>query len=716
MDQFHEAYDVYTTVDAAGNHFAVRARMSNYDDDRRRDDAQRAVPPMDEGWPDDPHSPPTCIRASFKPEVRDGAFNWGAWYFMNGVQRDAGVPEPNWGDQPNAGVDLRGARELTFWAKGEHGGERVEFFALGVGWNPDAPDEKSMTGIQNDPRTGRPFQYPDRSRKVSKAATLEKHWKRYSIPLGGEDLSYVLGGFGWAANAPSNLPRSEIVFYIDDIRYELSPGAKARRLNEPRLLVSYQAGAGKDFDQTMRNTAYTYDNALALLAFLAIGDTHRAKLIADAFVRAQNNDRFRPRDERQKRMYEGSLRNAYQAGDLLTPPGWIAGGQEHTARLPVWYHKVDRTPSIVATDIRNPTRFAKLLVQSPDALSTAIRERMRPGVLEKLAGGPVCATNDESIRRQLMADELNRIGFGDLAVLIAAYPSDIERVQDVGLEDSYFASLDAGNMAWAMLALLAYHEIAGAEPDTPHLRAAIELGEWVIRNCDYGDGIGYTGGFNGFEPEPEAACYKSTEHNIDLYAAFEHLHLLTGNVVWHDRALRALRFVESMWDEKDGKFWTGTTPTGTTNDRVIPLDIQPWAVLSLGDELSPDRQTRALAYVETYMRMNDGGYDYGRRACTSSGTHCSDKKGVWYEGTAQMAAAYYARGEADKVVRILHTLRAAQNEKGALAASNQEDGLVTGFQHGDECIRYFRRPHAGATAWFILAEKGANPYWMRRRR
>src|SRR5436190_23330147 len=84
MNQYHTTYDVYTTADSAGNHFPVRARMSNYDNAGRTTDAERAVPPMDENWTGGrPPTEPTCIRASFRPELVDGQFNWGAWYFMN---------------------------------------------------------------------------------------------------------------------------------------------------------------------------------------------------------------------------------------------------------------------------------------------------------------------------------------------------------------------------------------------------------------------------------------------------------------------------------------------------------------------------------------------------------------------------------------------------------------------------------------------------------
>lgn len=740
MDQFHQAYDVYTDVDAAGNHFAVRARMSNYDNTCRPADAARTVPPMDEGWTAACHTAPTCIRAAFRPEVKDGELNWGAWYFMNGIQRDPTLsypppfekcpalvrppaprdrtaPQPNWGNAPDAGIDLTGATELSFYAKGEKGGERVEFFALGVGWNPD--DRDPRTGIplpQKNPQTGQAFEHPDASPKATRGyVPLTKDWRRYSIPLRRADLQYVLGGFGWASAAVENEPGKEIVFYIDDIRYELDPARKNARLETPRFLVSYRAKAGSDFDRVLRNAAYTYDNALALLAFLAVDDRSRARQIADAFVLAQSRDRFRPSDSHHTSMYDGSIRNAYQAGDLLTPPGWTAGCRTHTARMPGWYEKGDpRTPVLIANDIKNPTRFAQRLLEASDALSVSIRKRVTPEVLRTFAAGPPCGPGPDPNRKQMMADELNRVLTADLdrRALEAAYPEEIERIEETWLEDSYFASLDAGNMAWAMLALLAYHEAAVTERESQYLTAAIRLGEWIVRNCDLGDGLGYAGGYNGFEPDPAQAYYKSTEHNIDLHAAFERLHRITGNAFWHTRALQALAFVRSMWNGESGMFWTGTTPTGETNTTVIPLDIQPWAILSLRDQMPEADQLRALAYAEQYMRLPGGGYDYSRRACTYHGTACRDREGVWYEGTAQMAAVYRARGDAKKADEILAFLRAAQRESGAMTASDNQDGLPTGFMHDDDCVRYFKRAHVGASAWLILAERGTNPFWM----
>jgi uncharacterized protein YyaL (SSP411 family) len=265
------------------------------------------------------------------------------------------------------------------------------------------------------------------------------------------------------------------------------------------------------------------------------------------------------------------------------------------------------------------------------------------------------------------------------------------------LEDEYQVSTHAGNVAWAMLALLAYHDQVGG---TQYLRAAERLGEWVEENCRDGRGPGgYTAGFQGWEPTPDRLTYKSTEHNLDLAVAFERLFLITGDGRWHERSEHAKRFVRAMWDPVEGKFWTGTTEDGVTVNRaVVPLDAQAWAVQALRDEAGSYRP--ALRYAEEHHRV-PGGFDFNE-----------DLDGVWYEGTAQMAVAYHVLGERAKAEQLVRLLKDAQLESGALHAADR-DGLTTGFElaSGQPWL-YYRRAHVGATAWLVLAEIGVNPFWF----
>lgn len=563
MDRFHARFDVYSDADAAGNHFRARGRMSSCGD-------EAAVPPMEEAFTGIDCRGATCIRAVFRARGR----NWGGWYFLNGVLRGGETaPQPNWGRQPGAGVNLRGASRLAFRARGERGGERVEFFCLGVGRDP-------ATGVPTAP-------YPDSDRKASTGwVTLAKAWRDYSIDLRGRDLSYVLGGFGWVTNAVVNAHR-DAVFYLDEIRYDKP------RLDEPRLLLSYETQPSPlESDAVVRNAAFVYDNALALRLFLAVGERRRARLLADALATAVERDRY---------FSDGRIRNAYQAGDLVAAPGWLSYGRSGAVRLPGWY---------------------------------------------------------DPVRQQW-------------------------------LEDEYQVSTDTGNVAWAMLALLSFAEATG---ERRPLAAAERLAEWVERNCrDLRGAGGYTGGFRGWEPAPRKLSYKATEHNLDLYAAFRRLYRLTNHPKWLDRAAHAKRFVAAMWDRTERKFWTGTLDDGeTVNRAVVPLDVQAWAVLALGEERG--RYTAALDYAEQHHRVG-AGFDFNE-----------DRDGVWYEGTAQMAVAYRHTGQEAKWRAAVAFLRSAQHPSGGLPAADR-DGLTTGFG-----FTYWRRLHVGATAWLALAELGVNPF------
>ena len=576
MDKYHKTFDVYTDVGSGGNHFPVKAKMWGY--------GAHEMIEMDECLTEAPQlhqKSATYIKATFKPQSGN---SWGGFYFMNGVfLPGAQEPQQNWGDYPNAGFNLTGATKLTFFARGEKGGEQVEFFVGGIGW-PDKPYKESLSKVSTDYVT-LVFH--------SSYVTLSKEWKKYTIDLTGKDLSYVLSGFGWVTNAPRNLGQ-EITFYIDDIRFDLE------RPDELRFIQSYetQPTQQNDFDKVMRNVAFTYDNALALLAFLARGtpdDLRRAKILADAFVYASQNDRF---------YNDGRLRNAYSSGDLKMFPGWKPNNKEGSARLPGFWNCTEKK----------------------------------------------------------------------------------------WFEDKFSVSTHTGNVAWAMIALIsAYERFKKAE----YLSIAERLGEWVEQNLKDNRGAGgYLGGFEGWEPDPQKLLYKSTEHNLDLYVAFLRLYELTKNTKWKNRALHAKKFVLAMWDEKEGKFWTGTKSDGVTiNKDVIPLDVQAWAILVFRDEAQS--YIKAIRYAEKNHAVGDG-FDFD-----------TDRDGIWYEGTAQMAVAYQVVGEKEKAQSLLKSIEKAQLSTGAIPAASR-DGLTTGFNW-----QYFHRGHLGATAWYLFAKLGVNPYWVK---
>jgi hypothetical protein len=134
---------------------------------------------------DSPHSLPICTKIVYSPKGNNG---WAGIYWQ--------YPANNWGDN-SKGYDLTGAKKLTFWARGQVGGERAEFKVGGI--------------------TG---QYPDSMTNPISTDTvvLSNEWQQYTIDLIGQDLSHVIGGFCWVTNINQN-PMGCIV-YLDDIIYE----------------------------------------------------------------------------------------------------------------------------------------------------------------------------------------------------------------------------------------------------------------------------------------------------------------------------------------------------------------------------------------------------------------------------------------------------------------------------------------------------------------
>jgi hypothetical protein len=136
---------------------------------------------MDAQSSDNPHSGKTCLQVQYT-----ASDNWGGVVWQN--------PDNNWGDKPG-GVNLTGAKNLTFWARGAQGTEVVSFSFGLIG--SDKP-------------------YHDTGKGSLDKITLTKEWKQYTIPLAGQDLSRIVTGFAWVL-AGSGQP---VTFSLDDIQYE----------------------------------------------------------------------------------------------------------------------------------------------------------------------------------------------------------------------------------------------------------------------------------------------------------------------------------------------------------------------------------------------------------------------------------------------------------------------------------------------------------------
>jgi hypothetical protein len=606
MDLYHGRVPVYDDIGSGGNHFLAQGQLPN----------SHSMVTMNTSWSDKTHSGATAIQCTFQAV---GETNWGGFYMMNGLLV-SNIAVPYFGDPviPGtsiavtnwAGVNLSGAATLSFWLRGETGKEEIEFFMGGVGRDPTsgAATNKFYDSTRRWPASGTIFK-------------TTKVWTRHTISLAGLNLTNIMGGFGWVANAMHN--PTGAVFYLDDIQYNLKPGAQETRLNQPHFIRSYvtlplQPGTPEEnstgnFDYDLRDTAFTYDNAVAILAFLANGSEdslRRAQIIGDAFLYATTHDRY---------YTNGQVRSAYASGDIAVPPGWLVNGKTGTVAIPGFF----------------------------DVSSNAFYE-----------------VNNEDI--------------------------------------------DTGDNAWTMIALLALYE---KTHNSSYLAAATAIGDYIQTfRADSGSYQGFLGGISNAEtPDATPRVYASTEHNLDIYAAFTQMYKATGDSSWNNGVAHAQQFIEAMFDATNGCYLTGTISPNMRNDLPdeLPLDVQAWSVLSLTNALVLHPLLLSNAVVNLGCSF-DGftGFDFN-----------DDKDGVWFEGTAQMCVAYATAGQTEMANTLAHTLSDAQQMPapfgdgyGLVAASH--DGVTTGFSTVYGPNYYYRRMHVGATSWRVFAERGFNPYYQ----
>lgn len=134
----------------------------------------------------EPQSRRTCIKITYSAERKQGA-GWAGVYWQD--------PANNWGSM-KGGYDLTGAKKLTFWARGDKGGEVVTEFKMG----------------------GLAGEYSDTASSAIGPVVLTKDWRQYTIDLEGEDLSNVIGGFAVILSSMEN-PQGATI-YLDNIIYE----------------------------------------------------------------------------------------------------------------------------------------------------------------------------------------------------------------------------------------------------------------------------------------------------------------------------------------------------------------------------------------------------------------------------------------------------------------------------------------------------------------
>ena len=297
-----------------------------------------------------------------------------------------------------------------------------------------------------------------------------------------------------------------------------------------------------------------------------------------------------------------------------------------------------------------------------------------------------------------------------------------------------FLGTAVGDMAWPGIALV---QLYRETRQRRYLDAAVRIGTWITTNAV---SPGSLGGFRfGVSAANTPIPNVSTEHNIDCTSFFGQLYRATRDRRWLGAVTRARGFVDRMWSDAGGFFYTGSNDGETINPNPLPLDPQTWSWLALRDR----RYARALEWASSTLAVTDqasvpnsqvpagvtvSGVTFSTASLTSTASYNQipvNQQGVWLEGTAQLATSFADRGGRQDRARagaLLRQIRIAQRELGfgttpgtpqhvggqplaegggVVAASSLID---SGFGFG-----YFRVQHVGATSWYLMAAARTNP-------
>ncbi|OAI43662.1 hypothetical protein AYO42_01600 [Rhizomicrobium sp. SCGC AG-212-E05] len=170
----------------------------------------------------------------------------------------------------------------------------------------------------------------------------------------------------------------------------------------------------------------------------------------------------------------------------------------------------------------------------------------------------------------------------------------------------------------------------------------------------------------------------------------------TGDQEWVAEGRAAEDFVHAMWQPQGGYFAVGTTEDGTTRNLYLALDAQIWPLLAI-----PGGVARySTAMKQDKLRDGDG-FAYSEA-----------QKGLWTEGTAQVALLYKLTGREPQAESLMTAIDTLRTPDGSYFATNTK-ALPTGFMLDTDPTQprqYFQIAHLAALSWVALAQRRYNPF------
>ena len=728
MDKYHKSFDVYSDHDAGGNNFYPTKfgdiNAISLTSDYTKDSLQ--------GY--------SCLKINYSKES-SVAQGWSGIYWL--------YPGSNWGD--TIGHIINGADSLIFWAKGEKGGEEVEFKIGGVNQFPNEDKSKPFIDSLDLLSTG--------------VVKLTDFWKKYAFDLTAkENFSVYID-----KNSGSRNHYSPTMWFNGSSNLKIDDNCKIKpHSGETCIRLNYNGTRGADFTRwngvlwvTKEGDDYNGYNLTGAtkLSFWAKSE------ISGLYVKFFSGSKYSSCGEvslgnvrldtiwtkfeinlinKDLSRVAGGIGFSFADPNNMYPAGFafylddiqydkplnkkltnVIGGfcsiVEKTRNPEGCTFYLDNIKYLLNNAaIENRKLQPHFLVSYETTHNRAIDDYIRNAsytydnamaMIALMSRG----TDEDWLRAKVLAntfvacwknepqytDNRLRNGYqsGDVidrktgeAKLSGIY---IDQIGDWTMDD-FCAYTHTGNMAWAIIALTKYYKEKGGKE---YIDCAKSLADWIVNYTkdDRGNG-GYMGGFE--DGGHSKVLWKSTEHNLDVYIAFINLCVLTKDKKWLQYANYAKTFIRSMWSDTGKFFWTGTNLDGISiNKSNLVEDIQSWGILVFNKDKG--YYTAVDWVTKNCYVASDGfkGFDFN-----------NDKDGIWFEGTANLCLAFQTIEKQDSSDFYINELRKAQqtatNNNGLGIVAATHDNISTGINW-----LYHNRLHIGATAWYILAENRYNPYW-----
>jgi hypothetical protein len=283
-------------------------------------------------------------------------------------------------------------------------------------------------------------------------------------------------------------------------------------------------------------------------------------------------------------------------------------------------------------------------------------------------------------------------------------------------------SIVTGDLAMVVIALgRFYHHTK----EYRYLKAAIKIAKFIDTECKgYGSRGGYTAGYYWDESNKSSGkwFYRSTEHNIAVYAAARLLNGLTGDSEWKSIMVHAEKFIQQLWDNSEQAYMIGTAniqDDDTISDTNVAIRSQVWELLRDSSNLPRDTMISNWVWknglVQDVQTDENGssqqyeGIKYGKGGVgLQSEVTAATAMSLWL--LSKKAHYSDSRSLKENAKKLLLSLKKIQqyapnsDGHGIVASVQQEGSLVwAGDEYAGTTWRYFPLLHVASTVWTGLA-------------